>query len=143
MTQFLFDVINEKPINDYELTESKKRNIFDFVNAINIKIDLKDELQGYNQYIINKAFSYFRDTILISNEINKYSINDHMHFFYYFTFVTKKKRFTKWSKPKYNEDDVNLIIEYYNINHRKALEIMDLVDIDLIKKSFYHGGMKK
>ena len=51
-------------------------NPFDYVNSINytkkdIMVDEESEKQ-YNSYIINHSLSYFQDTILLANEMNRY-----------------------------------------------------------------------
>lgn len=140
---FQFEVENEKPIEEEIVIQKKSKSPFDFSSSIDQKNNLRNELDGYSPWMVNKIFSMYRDTIFIANEINKYNIDNRLHYDYFFHFVSKKKRFAKWSKPKYNEDDIKLIIEYFNINHRKALDIIDLVDLEFIKKSFYHGGIKK
>ena len=51
-------------------------NPFEYVNAINkTKKDIMvDDLaeKEYNPFIINRALSFFSDTILYANEMNKY-----------------------------------------------------------------------
>ena len=74
-------------------------NPFDFVNSINdSKKNLmvgteNDELaeKGYNPFLINKAFSYFIDTILYANEINQYShLDNKLQYEYYLNGIPKK-----------------------------------------------------
>ena len=48
-------------------------NPFEFVKAINNKQNIiRDDLdeKAYNPYMINRAFSYFPDTVLLANEMN-------------------------------------------------------------------------
>jgi hypothetical protein len=48
---------------------------FDFLNSINdTKKDLFDDPQAekdYNSYLINRGLSYFPDTVLYANEMNR------------------------------------------------------------------------
>ena len=60
---------------------------FEFVNSINnTKQDLIRGSENpdlaetfYKPYVINKAFSYFKDTIMYANEINMYPNTPHKH----------------------------------------------------------------
>lgn len=125
---------------------------FEFVNAINdTKKNLmvgteNDELiqKEYNPYLVNKALSYFVDTILYANEINQYShIDNKLQFDYYLNGVSKKKRFSKWSK-KVEVKDINTIIEYYQCNYARALEILSIINnnqLDMLKHKLQKGGV--
>ena len=56
-------------------------NPFDYVNSINsskkenLMIDEVAE-KAYNPWLINKALSYFKDTVLYANEINGVQMSD-------------------------------------------------------------------
>ena len=125
---------------------------FEFVNAINdTKKDLmigteNDELiqKEYNPYLVNKALSYFVDTILYANEMNQYAhIDNKLQFDYYLNGVSKKKRFSKWSK-KVEVKNINIIIEYYQCNYARALEILSIINIkqlDMLKHKLQKGGV--
>ena len=55
-------------------------NPFEFVKAINNKKDIiKDDLdeKAYMPFMVNRAFSYFPDTVLLANEMNQASHLDH------------------------------------------------------------------
>jgi len=105
-------------------------NVFDFVNDISHEKNyiFTDEVSGdYSIYLVNKAFSYYVDTIYLINEINKYpSISKKMHFDYLFNTVRSRKRFATWNKYVENED-LDLISEYYNCNIHKAKQILRLL----------------
>lgn len=124
-------------------------NVFDIVNNISnsrARLDFTDEVDKlYNQYIINLAFSYYPDTVLIADELNKHkTLTNKQHYEIMFTLVNKKKRFSKWVKTK-KHDDVKLISDYYQISNRKALEIIRFFsdsDLNNIKLSLDRGGMK-
>ena len=125
---------------------------FEFVNAINdTKKNLmvgteNDELiqKEYNPYLVNKALSYFVDTILYANEMNQHShIDNKLQFDYYLNGVSKKRRFSKWSK-KVEVKDINTIIEYYQCNYARALEILSIINIkqlDMLKHKLQKGGV--
>lgn len=123
-------------------------NPWDFVKSINEKeysfnedIDKKD----YSEYIINKAFSFFPDTIFLANELNmcpEISAKQHYEFLYYAT--SKKRRFSKWIKPHRDADTVALA-QGLGIRYDRAVEIMDiLTDTELknLMDSLDQGGAK-
>ena len=126
-------------------------NPFDFVNAINIT--KKDLIRGsdnpaliekeYNSFVVNRALSYFSDTIMYANEINRTnSIDNILKNDYYINSIRCGKRFSKWHKKQENQP-VDVIQEYYNVNYIRALEISKLLSkeqIDLIKIRITKGG---
>lgn len=124
-------------------------NVFDIVNNISnsrSQLEFTPEVDKlYNQYIINLAFSYYPDTVLIADELNKHkTLTNRQHYEIMFSLVNKKKRFSKWVKTK-KHDDAKLISEYYNVSNRKALEIVRFFsdrDLNEIKLSLDKGGIK-
>lgn len=129
-------------------------NPFDYVNAINDnKKNLmvgteNDELaeKGYAPFMVNKALSYFVDTILYANEINQYAHTDNkLQFEYYLNGIPKKKRFSKWAKKEKN-DELDIISEYYGCNYTRASEIHKIINksnIDFMKQKLQKGGVTK
>ena len=124
-------------------------NIFDFVNAINISkkdlirdSDSPDLLEKqYVPFIVNKSLSYFVDTIMYANEINRENhIDSLLQNDYYLNSIRSAKRFSKWAKPIENSE-IESIQEYYKVNYNRALEIskvltkqqLDLIKIRIIK----------
>jgi len=78
---------------------------FDYINAINFtKQNLFEDPQAhkdYNAWIVNKGLSYFPDTLLYANEMNRhYGIPKNWQFSFLLNSITKKKRFSKWSKKE-------------------------------------------
>ncbi len=124
---------------------------FDYVNAVSdSKKDLmvgteNDELaeRGYNPYLTNKSLSYHVDAILYVNEMNQYaSLDNKLQFDYYLHGLPKKKRFSKWSKKQENED-IEVVSEWYGCNYSKAAEILKIINkntLDLIKHKLQKGG---
>lgn len=123
---------------------------FDFVNDLSYnKNDLirssenQEEMEKeYNPYIINKAFSYFIDTVLHANEMNRAVVDKKLQHDYYFYAISKKKRFSKWHKPQ-TDETVKIISEAYNINIQRAKEYLSLMskdDIVMLKEIINNGG---
>ena len=96
-------------------------NPFDWVNSINTKTDVDINLiSTYNPFIINRALSYFDDTVLLANEMNvRHLLDKDQQYAFLFATVTKRKRFAKWAK-KEEDNSVALISEAYHISTREA-----------------------
>lgn len=124
---------------------------FDFVNAINTtKKDLIRDSENpdlaetlYKPFLINKAFSYFKDTVMYANEINMFPNLEHkLQNDYYLNSIRKDKRFSKWHK-KEDEPKIEAIMEYYSVNYVKAREIGNVLtneQIDHIIRKLIKGG---
>jgi len=117
-------------------------NPFDFVNSINqSKKDLmtgteNDELaeKGYVPFIINKSYSYFPDTVLYANELNRHNhIDNKLQFHYLLNTIRPQKRFAKWIK-KVDNNDLEVVKSYYGYNNEKALEALTLLSSDQIQQ---------
>ena len=121
---------------------------FDFINSItykkNIAMDSNNE-SGYNPFITNRALSQFVDCILLSNEMNmRHHIDNKLQYDYFINRIRSKKRFKKWDK-KLDNENIELIKEYYGYNNDKAitaLSILSLQQLDIIKKKLNKGGVK-
>lgn len=117
----------------------KKISPFDYVNAINNGGNM-DTMENYSQYLINRQFSYFLDTVLFANEMNMYQdLTDDQHFLFLRSLITKKRRFTKWGKPK-NSNDAQALARNFNISMYRAYEILPIFtreQLDNIKESLY------
>lgn len=110
-------------------------NPFDYVDSIfkskkNLMCDSdNDELseKAYTPYIINKALSYFPDTLLYANEINQLSHIDYkLQYEYLLYSIRAGKRFSKWIK-KIDKPEINAIARYYQVNRKRAQEYAGLL----------------
>jgi hypothetical protein len=108
---------------------------FDFINDINFgKKNLmrkteNDELseKAYIPYITNRSLSYFTDTLLYANEMNKYShLDNKLQYEFLLNSIRPKKRFAKWHKPE-QDDDVELVSEFYNYSLSKAHQVLSIL----------------
>lgn len=124
-------------------------NFFDFLNAINvtkqnlIKEDPHSE-KDYVSFMVNRGLSYFSDTVMYANEMNKYaSIPKKWQFDFYLNLIPKKKRFSKWHKKDQNSDDLNLVMKAYGYSAEKAaiaLEILTSENLQALRDSYSQGG---
>jgi len=124
-------------------------NPFEYLNAINytkqnIMIDDITE-KSYNSFMINRGLSYFSDTVLMANEMNRYHhVDNRLQFDFFINIVRKKKRFSKWNKPEI-VSDVEVVKEYYGYSNEKSRQVLSLLtseQIDELKKKVYKGGRK-
>ena len=124
-------------------------NPFDYLNSINdtkkdIMIDDIAE-KGYAPFMVNRGLSYFNDTVLFANEMNRYHHLDHrLQYSFLINIIRKRKRFSKWSKPEI-VSDVEVVKEYYGYSNDKARQALTLLTSDQInelKKKVYKGGRK-
>jgi hypothetical protein len=120
------------------MSEEKEYGLFDYVNSINNKEYIFDEAtynkKNYSQYVINTAFSYFPDTVLYANEINKYpKATDKQHYDFLYHSTTKHKRYSKWNK-KITDERVKQVADYYDIGLKEAKEILSILPAELIDR---------
>jgi len=124
-------------------------NPFEYVNAINLtkKDIMVDDIaeKAYTPFLINRSLSYFNDTILFANEMNRYHHIDHrLQFDFFINIIRKKKRFSKWIKPQEIEN-LELIKEYYGYSNEKAKSVLSLLNneqIEELKHRIYKGGKR-
>ena len=124
-------------------------NPFEYVNAINyIKKDIMvDDIaeKAYNSFLVNRSLSYFQDTILMANEMNKnHHIDNRLQFDFLINIVRKRKRFSKWLKNT-DESHVEVVKEYYGYNNQKARQALTLLtpeQINVLKQKVNKGGRK-
>jgi len=121
---------------------------FDYINAINFtKQNLFEDPQAhkdYNAWIVNKGLSYFPDTLLYANEMNRhYGIPKNWQFSFLLNSITKKKRFSKWSKKDAISESLRLVKEYYGYSNEKAKQALSVLSdeqLAMIEQKLYKGG---
>jgi hypothetical protein len=122
-------------------------NPFEYLNSINdtkkdIMVDDIAEKQ-YLPFMVNRGLSYFVDTILIANEMNRnHHLDNRLQFDFCINSVRKRKRFSKWLKP-HEHDDLLIVKEYYGYSNEKAkaaLSILSASQIEDLKRKLNTGG---
>jgi hypothetical protein len=122
-------------------------NPFEYLNSINdtkkdIMVDDIAEKQ-YVPFMVNRGLSYFVDTVLVANEMNRNHHLDHrLQFDFCINSVRKRKRFSKWLKP-HELEDLLIVKEYYGYNNEKArsaLSILSASQIEDLKRKLNKGG---
>lgn len=128
-------------------------NPFDYVNSItlgknNMMRDTENDVlaeKEYNPWIVNKALSYFPDTVLMANDMNMYhGLDKRPQYEYLLNMIRRNKRWAKWVKDEGSED-LDLVIKAYNCNPTVAREYLKLLtkeQLDAIRASMAVGGSK-
>lgn len=125
-------------------------NLSEFLNSINyskknIMMDAQSE-KAYAPYVVNRCLSYFPDTLLHANEMNRLSFLDkRVQYDYYLQTIRARKRFSKWLKRE-ESSDIDLVKEYFGYSDkraREALRVLTPEQIKSIKKEMNIGGTRK
>jgi hypothetical protein len=121
-------------------------NPFEFVNSINFtkeNILTPENESSYPAFMVNRSLSYFQDTVLFANEMNRdHHIDARLQYDFLREGIRKRKRFSKWAK-KVNVDNIEIIKEYYGYSDAKAESIADLIseeEYSYMKKKMSKGG---
>ena len=122
---------------------------FDFINAINrskenLIVDEPSE-KAYAPFIVNRGLSFFPDTILYANEMNRYHfLESKAQFLYLLNSIRPKKRYSKWLKSE-KIDTVEVISQYFGYSYTKAKDVLNLFteeQIHQMKLKLEKGGLK-
>ena len=127
---------------------------FEYVNSINftkknMMRDSENDVlaeKGYEPWLVNKALSYFPDTILHANLMNQcHHLDKRPQYECLINSIRPKKRFSKWVKNASNEE-LELVCNYYKCNRIIGQEYLSLLSSDelrIMKEQQEIGGVKK
>ena len=123
---------------------------FDFIKAINdsknvMKNDLLAE-KAYIPFLVNRGLSFFQDTVIQVNEMNRlHFLDNKLQFDYLLNNIRPRKRWSKWLKPD-KIDNLELVKAYFGFGNEKAkeaLEVLTSENIEDIKSKLAEGGVEK
>ena len=122
-------------------------NPFELIKSISSsKKDILENEKDYNAFMVNRGLSYFPDTVLYANEMNKYHhLDSRLQFDFLINIVRKRNRFSKWNKSSESED-INAIKVYYGYSNEKARDVLPLLsnaNLNTIKGRIQHGGQQR
>ena len=130
-------------MSEYSLTK--------YLTAINyskeklLDTDDRDWERKYPPFIINKGLSYFSDTIMYANEMNRlHHASKHMQFSFFLNSIKSRKRFSKWLKAS-KLKDLDVVKQHFGYSNKKAQEVLTILTkekLDYIKERLYKGGKK-
>jgi hypothetical protein len=124
--------------------ENKKLSPFDFINSINEGQNGKNLLEAsradnsesldhdsldkqYVPFIVNRGLSYFNDTILLANEMNRRAFLPHkMQYDFLKHCIRPRKRFSKWAKKSDDSEYIKCIMDEYSYSAEKARAVFSL-----------------
>ena len=121
---------------------------FDFVNDITYgkknligkEDDLAEKL--YQPFLVNKSLSYFSDTIMYANEMNRrHGLDNKLQYQYLLNSIRPSRRYAKWVK-KVENSDFEAVQEYFKYSNEKTFEALSLLSSDqisLIKEQLKKG----
>ena len=123
---------------------------FEFIKAINSnKNVMKNDSLAEKEYIpflVNRGLSYFQDTILQVNEMNRcHYLDKKLQFDYLLNNIRPRNRWSKWLKPSKIEN-LEIVKSYFGFGNEKAkdaLEVLSDTQIEEIKTQLTKGGVEK
>lgn len=134
-------------------TTERPFDVWAFVNDISYnKRYLYDEetSSAYNSWTINKAFSFYIDTVYDASYMNQYHrLPKKVQHDFLINSIRPKKRYEKWVKQDKDSEeakDIAAIQEYYHYSlskARAALSILTKEQIAIIKTKIDRGGIAK
>ena len=123
---------------------------FEFIKAINTSKDvMKDNSlaeKDYIPFLVNRGLSFFQDTVIQINEMNRrHFLDNKLQFDYLLNNIRPRKRWSKWLKPD-KIDNLELVKTYFGFGNEKAkeaLEVLTSENIEDIKSKLAKGGVEK
>lgn len=99
--------------------------------------------KSYPAFMVNRALSFYKDTAVIANEMNKYpNLDKKLQADFLLNIVRAYKRpYGKWHK-KASSSDLETVKEYYGYSDAKASEALKILSDDQVtelKKQLYKG----
>ncbi len=122
----------------------------DWLNSINhTKQNLIDEdpsvEKDYAPYIINRCLSGHIDSVIFSNEVNKYpNLDKKLQYDFLLNSLRKKKRFSPWFR-KDQIKNLEIVKQYYGYNNEKAKQVLNILtkeQLSFIRDRLETGGKK-
>ena len=122
----------------------------DWLNSINFnKKDLiKDDpsvIKDYAPYIINRCLSGHIDSVIFSNEVNKYpNLDKKLQYDFLLNSLRKKKRFSPWFR-KDQIKNLEIVKQYYGYSNEKAKQVLNILtkeQLSFIRDRLETGGKK-
>jgi len=122
-------------------------NPFELIKSIsNTKKDILENEKDYNAFMVNRGLSYFPDTVIYANEMNKFHhLDSRLQYHFLINTIRKRNRFSKWNKSIESEN-INVIKQYYGYSNEKARDVLPLLsneNLKTIRGRIQHGGIQR
>ena len=122
-------------------------NPFELIKSIsNTKKDILENEKDYNAFMVNRGLSYFPDTVIYANEMNRFHhLDQRLQYHFLINTIRKRNRFSKWNKSIESEN-INIIKHYYGYSNEKARDVLPLLsneNLKTIRGRIQHGGIQR
>jgi hypothetical protein len=122
-------------------------NPFELIKSISsTKKDILENEKDYNAFMVNRGLSYFPDTVIYANEMNKFHhLDNRLQYQFLINTIRKRNRFSKWNKSIESEN-INAIKKYYNYSDEKARDVLPLLsnkNLNTIRGRINYGGIQR
>lgn len=98
----------------------------------------------YNPFIVNRALSFYPDSILYANEMNRRpELDKLLQFDYLINTIRSMKREHSWIKKPEEDADVEMLSQFLMVNHSRAreyLKILNTHQLNDIRRRTNKGG---
>ena len=120
---------------------------FALISSIsNTKINILENEKDYNAFMVNRGLSYFPDTVIYANEMNRFHhLDSRLQYQFLINTIRKRNRFSKWNKSIESEN-INAIKQYYGYSNEKARDVLPLLSNEILKTirgRIQHGGIQR
>ena len=122
-------------------------NPFELIKSIsNDKKDILENEKDYNAFMVNRGLSYFPDTVIYANEMNRFHhLDSRLQYQFLINTIRKRNRFSKWNKS-IESDNISAIKQYYGYSNEKARDVLPLLsneNLKYIRGRIQHGGIQR
>ena len=122
-------------------------NPFELIKSISsTKKDILENEKDYNAFMVNRGLSYFPDTVIYANEMNRFHhLDSRLQYHFLINTIRKRNRFSKWNKSIESEN-INAIKQYYGYSNEKARDVLPLLsneNLKTIRGRIQHGGIQR
>ena len=118
---------------------TNKLGLFDILKSVtqtkkNV-IDHEEFEKSYNPFMVNRFLSASIDTLFFASTMDQMShLPKKLQYAFYFYGIHKKKRYLQYVKEDKKSEEIDNIIRCYQCNHVQALEYLELLNEEQIKK---------
>jgi hypothetical protein len=108
--------------NQKKQKKEKKIGLFDLIKHLNEETENKWEMYSsvFSQYMLNKFFSMHPETLGFAEIANKIKVSDYELYLFYLYGLPKKRRYIKYVKTLKPDEEMQSIMDKYQITHEKA-----------------------
>ncbi len=122
-------------------------NPFELIKSISsTKKDILENEKDYNAFMVNRGLSYFPDTVIYANEMNRFHhLDSRLQYHFLINTIRKRNRFSKWNKSIESEN-INAIKKFYGYSNEKARDVLPLLsneNLKTIRGRIQHGGIQR